>query len=353
MLSSLPRYDTSQTYQWNYDHPPDWQSPDLDAIDIPMVDGDWQLCGVPIASPLGISAGPLLNGDWCLYYSRLGFDVLTYKTVRSRQRACYPQPNLVPVDCDQIDGEQRFVNTANQMNQSWAVSYGMPSADPEFWRRDVERTRRLLASEKRLSVSVVGTMQEGWSIDELASDYAQCAKWAFESGADFVETNFSCPNVSTCDGQLYQNPESSAIVAQAVRASIGDTPLILKIGHVCDKAAARQFVAAVGPIADAFAMTNSIAAVIRHGENEMFDGQPRGICGDAIRESSVSQVALFSAVIGDAGWSTQLIGVGGIHRAAHVGCYLSAGATACQLATSAMLDPAVAISIRQELHRLT
>ena len=36
-------------------------------------------------------------------------------------------------------------------------------------------------------------------------DYAQCARWAVESGADCVEANFSCPNVATCDGQLYQD----------------------------------------------------------------------------------------------------------------------------------------------------
>ena len=51
--------------------------------------GQWQFCGLPVNSPLGVAAGPLLNGRWCLYYASLGFDVLTYKTVRSRRRECY------------------------------------------------------------------------------------------------------------------------------------------------------------------------------------------------------------------------------------------------------------------------
>ena len=37
--------------------------------------GDWDFCGLPVDSPLGVPAGPLLNGDWCLYYASLGFDV--------------------------------------------------------------------------------------------------------------------------------------------------------------------------------------------------------------------------------------------------------------------------------------
>ena len=46
-----------------------------------------QFCGIPVQSPLGIPAGPLLNSRWLLYYASLGFDVLTYKTVRSSARA--------------------------------------------------------------------------------------------------------------------------------------------------------------------------------------------------------------------------------------------------------------------------
>ena len=74
----LPRYDISQTYQWNYDN-----SPDVVPVEVRDISGYWTFCGLPVASPLGMPAGPLLNGRWVLYYAALGFDVLTYKTVRS------------------------------------------------------------------------------------------------------------------------------------------------------------------------------------------------------------------------------------------------------------------------------
>ena len=337
-------YDRSQSYRWNYDHAPiDTLSTDCDPIE-----GDWEFCGLSVDSPLGIAAGPLLNGKWCLYYARLGFDVLTYKTVRSRQRDCYDVPNLVPVDCESLDGSQTMVNATETMRQSWAVSFGMPSATPDVWRRDVENTRKELPSGKLLSVSVVGTMQDGWGIDELAEDYAQCAAWAIESGADCVETNFSCPNVDTCDGQLYQNCESSKIVAQAVRSQIGDTPYIIKIGHMRNEKAIESLLTSVADDVNAVALTNSIAAKVKREDGLLFGGQQRGICGAAIREESIAQTTQFKQIIERLKLPIELIGIGGISTAEHVKQYLDAGAATCQLATAAMLNPAVAIEIRSD-----
>jgi dihydroorotate dehydrogenase len=235
------------------------------------------------------------------------------------------------------------------MKGSWAVSFGMPSADPETWRRDIEWTRKHLPKGKILSVSVVGSVQDGWTMDDLAHDYALCACWAVESGADCIETNFSCPNVSTCDGQLYQNARQSREIAQTVRTAIGKTPYIIKIGHVAQHDAVDSLLAAVGDIADALAMTNSIAAKVMQDDQLMFDGQQRGICGEAIRDESIRQVSRFAKVIHDQRLRAKLIGVGGISTAEDVRSYIDAGAHACHLATSPMVNPMAGLEIRKEL----
>src|SRR5207244_452371 len=149
------RYDDRRTYEWNYEH-----APDPVVVEVPAVPGPWDYCGLPVASPLGIAAGPLLNGRWLLYYASLGFDVLTYKTARSAGRAV-------------------------------------------------------------------------------------------ESGADCVEANFSCPNVASCDGQLYQQPDLAATVAGRLRQAVRLAPLLIKIGHVTDESLAAELIAALEPHAQA------------------------------------------------------------------------------------------------------
>src|ERR1051325_4378718 len=343
--TALACYDWRQTYDWNYEH-----APDPIPHEEPAVPGQWDFCGLAVGSPLGIAAGPLLNGRWILYYAALGFDVLTYKTVRSRFRACYPMPNLQPVTSEAIHRSDAVLPARTDMNGSWAVSFGMPSKAPEVWRADVEATRRALPRRKILSVSVVATPEPGWTRDELAEDFVRCAKWAADSGADCVEANFSCPNVSSADGQIYQRPEIAAFVAAKLRQTVGRKPLLIKIGHVADEAQATEFCRAVAPHADALVMVNCISAVVADlGGRPMFEAQKRGIAGEAIREAALDQVRLFSRVIRQERLPLRLVGVGGIATAEHVRECIRAGSHAVQLATAAMLDPTIGFKIRAEL----
>ncbi len=339
----LTGYDYQRDYDWNFDHPPA-----MAEVDVPPMPDSWQFCGLPVDSPLGIPAGPLLNGRWLLYYAGLGFDVLTYKTVRSVERACYPMPNLQPVQCGDLAGGEDVLPVSEAMHGSWAVSFGMPSKVPATWMADVEETKNFLPAGKVLSVSVVGSDQEGWTIEQLADDYARCARWAVESGADVVETNFSCPNVSTCDGQLYQQPQQACIVAEKVREAIGNVPLIIKIGHIDNDEAVEAILQSLAPFATALAMTNSVATTIEGRDGTLlFDGAPRGICGAATRVASIRQTSRFRSVAARVGLDIELIGVGGASTAEHVREYLHAGANAVHLATAAMVNPAVACEIRR------
>ena len=95
-------------------------------------------------------------------------------------------------------------------------------------------------------------------------------------------------------------------------------------------------------------MTNSVATtVIGPNGERLFDGQSRGICGDAIRDASLAQTRLVDELIQERDMDVQLIGVGGASTADHVQAYLKAGAHAVHIATAAMVDPLVAMKIRQ------
>ena len=95
-------------------------------------------------------------------------------------------------------------------------------------------------------------------------------------------------------------------------------------------------------------MTNSISARVRDVDGEtLFDGNPRGICGAAIRDASIEQVALFRQVLSETRQKLDLIGVGGIFDVDDVKSYLRAGATSVGIATAAMLAPDIALDIRK------
>jgi dihydroorotate dehydrogenase len=97
--------------------------------------------------------------------------------------------------------------------------------------------------------------------------------------------------------------------------------------------------------ANAIVMTNCIAATV----TAAFDGERRGIAGDAICDASVTQVEMFSGLARQQQSGLRLVGVGGIASADHVRRYLLAGAHSVQLATAAMIDPRVGLAIRPRL----
>src|SRR5207248_1216494 len=62
---TMNAYRIDRTYEWNYDNAPALPP----AVRVEEIPGRWDFCGLPIASPLGVPAGPLLNSRWMLYYA--------------------------------------------------------------------------------------------------------------------------------------------------------------------------------------------------------------------------------------------------------------------------------------------
>ncbi|MSV30483.1 MAG: FAD-binding protein [Bryobacterales bacterium] len=310
-----PSYNTEQTYKWNYDHPPALPQP----LEVPPWPGAWDFCGIPCRSPIGIPAGPLLNSGWILYYARLGFDVLTYKTVRSRERASFDLPNLVPVD-------------GRALSDSWAISFGMPSKDPAVWREDVARAREGLCEGQVLCVSVVASPESDWSLQQIADDFARCARWAADSGAQVIEANLSCPNVCTKEAGLYLSPEASGRVARTIRDAVPELPLAVKIGLLPGPREAEALVEAVTPYATAISTVNCISGRVPG----YFGGETRGIGGASIGPRCLEELQMLAPI---AVGRVRVIAVGGVSSAGDIRVRLDAGAHHVQIATAAMLDP--------------
>src|SRR6266536_1621250 len=194
-----PTWNLSRSFDWNYTHGPDIHNkPEEPLLEQSSSFLSWQL-----RSPLGVAAGPLLNARFVRAYARMGYSVLTYKTVRSCEYHAHPAPVLAqlehtgyvnPVSPLPLVGHSN-VSKALPAELSSANSVGMPSSDPKLWREDVRRARAPLSQGQILIVSVVGTPESRSPIEQLADDYARCVRWAVEAGADMIEANLSCPNI--------------------------------------------------------------------------------------------------------------------------------------------------------------
>src|SRR3989475_7390724 len=150
-------YRVDRSYSWNYSH-----SPTLPRVRrVPSGPGG-KFLDHPLNSPIGIAAGPLLNSKWVEAYSRVGFDVLTYKTVRSMATPAHALPNIRPVE----NREHAAIATRKTQIDSQptlAVSLGMPSAEPEVWRKDGRRAKDRIGSGRSEERRVGKECRSRWS----------------------------------------------------------------------------------------------------------------------------------------------------------------------------------------------
>ncbi len=126
-------------------------------------------------------------------------------------------------------------------------SFGMPSKSREFLKEgilyalfeliliDIPRANASLQDGQVMIVSVVGTVHHTGDKNQDAinfiKDFADTALFAKQCGGKIIEANFSCPNVTTGEGSIYQNPSSVLSLADAIVRSLGeDVPLIIKVG---------------------------------------------------------------------------------------------------------------------------
>jgi dihydroorotate dehydrogenase (NAD+) catalytic subunit len=342
-------YDITESYQHNYEQGPRLKEPSPLIPDTPQK----EFLGLPVNSRIGIAAGLLLNSKWIDGYARQGFDILTYKTVRSSYRACYPPPNWVFIDGDDTENGPVYAtkDLGNDPEKlSSAVCFGMPSMAPEIWRPDVTAAKQALGAGQVLVVSVVATPGPDDGDKALVEDFVRCATWAAEAGADVVEANFSCPNVCTGEGSIYRDAKLSGTIGKELRKALPAHPLLIKAGHFPEHAGMSDFLHAMKDYVSGITMVNGISRPVLHP-----DGQPvfgpdylhAGVLGRALHGLSVSQVAQAVEIVQQNDLGLEIVGVGGVSSAADARAFRESGAAAVMLGSSPMYLPELALKIKE------
>lgn len=307
-----------------------------------------QLFGHVLDSPLGIAAGPLLNSRWIEGYARLGYDVLTYATVRTTEHDALALPNIRHVENrDQVAVAARrpHLNGATTI----AVSLGLPSMGPDVWRRDVRRARDRIGRGQVLVVSVVGTHREGAGPDALVADYATCAAWAAQAGADVVEIHLAVPNPFGEAGQMiYEHIPLAAQILYRVRTTVG-VPVVAKFGVFKSPRALHETATKLAPWVDGFVLVHGIPRrVLDEDGKAAFEGREWAtVVGAGTYPVCSRQVEELIAWRKAGEWPHAILAVGGISTVERARHLLGAGANAALVATAAMFDPSFAVRFRQ------
>ncbi len=376
---STPFYDPNLSYQENYDFGPfggileEPSLEELDVLDLPET--RWvNVGGLTLRRPLGIPAGPLLNSKFTDAAFRWGFDLLHYKTVRSRFWPAHPAPNVLRVDAPHVPAGDlgRYTLTAHIFTQDERVdlqtlsitnSFGMPAQQPDVWQADMEKAVRGAGPGQALVASITGTQDPGG--DDQADqayidDHARTAAMCVETGAHALEVNLSCPNLGG-HGLLCHDPQAARLVCEAVKKTAGHLPLFAKLGSYTPDdqgdATLREVIKATIPYLQGYSAVNAVPVPVTSAEGEQaLPGAGRnvaGVCGAALKATGLDVVSRLARIRTEGKYDFAIIGVGGLASPADYLAYLHAGADAVQGATGPMWNYRLAIEIAQNLrHKL-
>ncbi len=318
---------------------------------LPPGPGGW-LLGHRLNSPLGVAAGPLLNARWVEGYARLGFDILTYATVRSRPQPAYSLPNIRPVENrEQVAVTRRI--SANGAAATLAVSLGFPSMEPEVWRKDMRRARERLAPGQVLIASVVGTAEPGAGVEAFAEDYARCARWAAEAGADIIEVQLAVPDPFGEPGQMvHEHLPLAARILYRVRTEVA-VPVLAKLGLFRSPRLLHDTATKLAPWTSGYVLVHAIPRrVVDEEGRAAFDGAGREwaeVVGAAMFPLASRQVEEMLAWRKAGAWEHAVLAVGGISTVERARALLRHGADAVLVATAALFDPLFAVEFRRAL----
>jgi len=336
-------YRIDRSYAWNYGH-----APSLPKVRrLPVAPGG-RLFDRDVNSRLGIAAGPLMNSKWVAGYARLGYDVLTYATVTSAFRPAFALPNIRVVE----SREQVAVAVRRPLEgpATFAVSLGMPSMDPDVWRKDVRRAKDAVGPGQILIVSVAGTLPPGGDHEALIADYARCAMWAAEAGADVVEAHLAVPDpFAEHPQQIFENVPLAAQILYRIRTTIGE-PIVAKLGTFRSPRLLHETATKLAPWTSGFALVHGVVRrVIDEEGKAAFEGAGRDLAdvvGTDTFAVAARQVEEMLAWRKAGAWDRAILAVGGITAVERALDVLHEGADAAMVATAALIDPLFASRFR-------
>jgi dihydroorotate dehydrogenase len=351
----IPWYDPSKTFEDNYKNGPFGPFSDNQKY-TNSTDPKETIFGKSIFLPFGIPACPLINHRFIKAAFDKGFDVVTYKTVRSTSKKCYPFPNILSAHSDKIFNASPVNNSVicdkNYTSpHSIANSFGNPSFDPDVWQEDMKKALDSAGKGQLLFASFQGTNIKN-NTQEYIQDFATTARLVKETGVEILEVNLSCPNEGKSD-LLCFDIQMVPKILESIKNEIGNTPLLIKIAYFRDKDTLRELVKICEPFIDGISSINSIASTCVNKDNEYSFGNQRknaGVSGKTILSAGIEMTKNLVEIRNECDLTYKIIGIGGVHNYESYMRYKNTGADIVMSATGALFNPYLAQDIKQIIY---
>ncbi len=355
-MLNQPFYDPNKSYEENLEKGPFGAFTDGEII---KMEGEprYNFFGHKVYFPFGIPAGPLINGNFTKAALDKGFDIVVYKTVRSKRYPCHPWPNVLAVE---VEGDLTPEKSLEKLKAthdykeplSITNSFGVPSSDLEFWQKDIKEVLEYTEEGQVVVGAFQGTKVGDGNTENYINDFCVCAKLLKEIGVKVLEVNLSCPNEGT-NNLLCYDTEKSLKVIKAIKNEIKEIPLIIKIGYFKDDDVLSDFVEKVGNVVQGISAINTISAeIVDEKGDQALPGEGRarsGVCGSSIKWAGLEMVSKLKKLREKFNYSYTIIGVGGVSTPEDFMKYRNAGADVVMSATGAMWNPYLAKEIKEKL----
>jgi dihydroorotate dehydrogenase (NAD+) catalytic subunit len=300
------------------------------------------LFGYPINSRIGIPACLIMTSSGIAWAAKAGYDVLTYKTIRSRAFSGHSFPYMFLLENPGRDFSGNQMTTMIESVPSkidsftMANSIGTHSNSLDWVTQDIAKARASLSEGQVLNVSIIG--------DDLA-DFGFLASAVVEAGAYCIEANLSCPNLHS-PLATYKDPIAVSEITRTIYKAIPHIPIILKVG-LFDSYIQMKEVFKTAAIAGAKGICgiNTLPMQIVDREGNPAFGKERkiaGVSGEFIRPKAYDFVVNARRIIQEESLDLTLLATGGIMKPEHFDLFLDAGANVAMSATGAMWNPNLA-----------
>lgn len=342
-----PIYDMSKTFEDNVNNGPDF-SGEIPKRILPPKELWHTFLDYKIASRIGVPSCGVAKNEHAVLLAKLGFDVITYKTIRAHERVAHPVPNLCRIDCTRTltyadVGTQikACADSGTMHDLAAACSLGNPSFDPEKTQQDIQYIRTSMVDGQVLIVSVYG---EGKTLQEVGHDYARAACLAVESGAQVVELNVSCPNI--IGGKfLYLDPQAIGIIVAEVAKVVRTIPILIKVGIFDDITTMRDVLrAGVKAGMRGVCGINSVKMKVVNAEGAPTFGKRilAGVSGSPVRNLALQTIRDIQSVNTQERLGLTVLGTGGVVLSEHFDDFFAAGADVAMSATGTIWNPYLA-----------